>query len=263
MTLTHVIRPVIINTYNNEAAAVHNIILIRELYSFHWKICQYKTSTYFHWSKIYIKPAKIRLLCAMVMCKLCIYTQVNFLVRPRWTSQFCRTKWLRVINIQWWCLNKEGIWDASIQGSFITGHSVGGGAPFTPMKAAQWCFEAKKLDFLAMKIPGLLTEPANFQFSDQPTLMALKQLNRATLLDFHNIIGLNGSNYDSEKSHFALWCWKKMYPSYYSSSFTVVLLFSITTVPSALKRDGYRNDSNKNDRRAALPVGMFSRFVII
>ena len=32
----------------------------------------------------------------------------------------------------------------SIQGCFITGHIVGGGAPFIPMKAAQWCFEAKK-----------------------------------------------------------------------------------------------------------------------
>ena len=29
------------------------------------------------------------------------------------------------------------------QGLYITGHSVGGGAPFIPKKAAQWCFEAK------------------------------------------------------------------------------------------------------------------------
>lgn len=32
-------------------------------------------------------------------------------------------------NIQCWRVNKEGIWDASIQGSFITGHSVGSGTP--------------------------------------------------------------------------------------------------------------------------------------
>ena len=25
-----------------------------------------------------------------------------------------------------------------------TGHPVGGGTPFIPMKAARWCFEAKK-----------------------------------------------------------------------------------------------------------------------
>ena len=34
---------------------------------------------------------------------------------------------------------------------FITGHSVGVGALFIPMKAAQWYFEAKNFDFLAMK----------------------------------------------------------------------------------------------------------------
>ena len=34
--------------------------------------------------------------------------------------------------------------DSSIQGRFITGHSVGGGAPFIIMKAAQRCFEAIK-----------------------------------------------------------------------------------------------------------------------
>ena len=52
-----------------------------------------------------------------------------------------------------------------IQG-YITGHRVGGGAPFIPNKAAQWCFEAKKLNFPGMKIPGLPNTPANFWFSD-------------------------------------------------------------------------------------------------
>ena len=32
----------------------------------------------------------------------------------------------------------------SIQGLFISGHSVGGEALFIPLKAARWCFEAKK-----------------------------------------------------------------------------------------------------------------------
>lgn len=31
----------------------------------------------------------------------------------------------------------------SIQGRCITGHGVGSGAPFIPMEADQWCFEAK------------------------------------------------------------------------------------------------------------------------
>lgn len=33
--------------------------------------------------------------------------------------------------------------------------SVGGGAPFIPLKAAQWCFKAKKLDFLGINILGI------------------------------------------------------------------------------------------------------------
>ena len=31
-----------------------------------------------------------------------------------------------------------------LQERFVTGHSLGGRAPLTPMEAAQWCFEAKK-----------------------------------------------------------------------------------------------------------------------
>ena len=42
-------------------------------------------------------------------------------------------------------MNKEGIWDAVCQGHFDTGHSVRGRAPFIPMKAAQWRFEARKI----------------------------------------------------------------------------------------------------------------------
>ena len=40
-------------------------------------------------------------------------------------------------------------------------HSVGGRAPFIPVKAAQWCFEAKKIDFYEKlwkyldRLPGL------------------------------------------------------------------------------------------------------------
>lgn len=37
------------------------------------------------------------------------------------------------------------------KGHFTTGHSVGGGAPVIPLKAAQWSFETKKLDVWAMK----------------------------------------------------------------------------------------------------------------
>ena len=73
-------------------------------------------------------------------------------------------KWWRVINIQWWCANKEVIMDAVYSGCFTTRHSVGGGAKFIAMTAARWCFE-DKLDFPAVKIPGSLTEPAHSWFS--------------------------------------------------------------------------------------------------
>lgn len=33
----------------------------------------------------------------------------------------------------------------SIQGRLTTGHSARGRAPFIPVNAAQWCFEAKSL----------------------------------------------------------------------------------------------------------------------
>lgn len=36
-----------------------------------------------------LKPAKILLLCAMGICKLCIYTQVNGLC-SRWAMGFCQ-----------------------------------------------------------------------------------------------------------------------------------------------------------------------------
>lgn len=42
---------------------------------------------------------------------------------------------MTVINIRWWCVNKEEIWDASIQEPLITRHIIGGGGPFIPMKA--------------------------------------------------------------------------------------------------------------------------------
>lgn len=40
-----------------------------------------------------------------------------------------------MINIRWWCVNQEEIWDASIQEPLITGHFIGGGGSFIPMKA--------------------------------------------------------------------------------------------------------------------------------
>ena len=73
-----------------------------------------------------------------------------------------------------------GIWDASIQGYFITGHSVGGGALFIPLKAAQWCFEAKK---------AWLTSNENTWIT--------------SLTDFLNVIVPYGLISDSETNH--LW----------------------------------------------------------
>lgn len=53
----------------------------------------------------------------------------------------------------------------SIQQSFDTGHCDGGGAPFIPVQAAQRYFEAKKLDFLGIDIPGLQAETAHLLIS--------------------------------------------------------------------------------------------------
>lgn len=48
----------------------------------------------------------------------------------------------------------------SVEGGFTTGRSVEGGALFQP--CAQQCFEAKKRNFLGIKISESLTELAYF-----------------------------------------------------------------------------------------------------
>ena len=57
---------------------------------------------------------------------------------------------------------------SSIQGGFIPGPRIGGGATFNPMKA-----EKKNLDFPAVKTPGSPTEIANFRFSAQLAWMGI------------------------------------------------------------------------------------------
>lgn len=57
----------------------------------------------------------------------------------------------------------------SIKGRLTTGHSARGGAPLIPMNAAQWCFEAKKLDFLVLNIPESPIKLSIFCFSTQLT----------------------------------------------------------------------------------------------
>lgn len=61
----------------------------------------------------------------------------------------------------------------SIQGCFIIGHGVGGGAPFIPMKAAQWCFVVGEVRHPECENTCTPTESANFLFSSDGDKMIL------------------------------------------------------------------------------------------
>ena len=102
------------------------------------------------------------------------------------------------------------IWKESIQGRFITGHSVEGGPVFIPMKAVQWCFEAKN--------------SMTSQLWKSPS----------TLL---NVIQPNNSNSDSDTSNFTgVVMINRMYSPFYrhcSHKGSSVVFSSVITVSGA------------------------------
>ena len=112
----------------------------------------------------------------------------------------------------------------SIEGRFITRHSVGGGARSFLLKLLSGSLKPWKFNFPAVKILGSPTEPANFWFSAQLPWIGIKYFNRAALLDYPTVFGPNGQHFDCEIS---LWFW-------YSKSFIHSFTAFFTTDPFSL-----------------------------
>ena len=99
-----------------------------------------------------------------------------------------------------------------------TGYSIGGGTLFIPMKVAQWCIEAKWLNFPGLKISGseaVLSHHWAHKASSLETLLLRLcvirvepatsgwcstngAFNRAALLHFPKVIRPDESNSDGE-----------------------------------------------------------------
>ena len=94
-------------------------------------------------------------------------------------------------------MNKEGIWDADDSKMFYYCTQCWKWSSAHSCESCSVVFlKPKKLNFLVMKIPGLLTKPAKVQFSVRLTPMRVKQFNHTALLDFPKVTGPNGSNFD-------------------------------------------------------------------
>ena len=171
----------------------------------------------FHWSKITLKPAKIWLFWAMGLFTWHLHPSQLTLQQTRvfyhlglaqlWSKHKTQVNTLNISEYAFSTsggLRREFVMQ-SVQGHFITGHCVAGGASLMPIKAAQWCFEAKKAWCSGWKnITGSVTKLANFQFSARLTWTRITWLN--LLPQLSNVIKPNGSNYDSETRLFTAGC---------------------------------------------------------
>ena len=89
-----------------------------------------------------LNPSRMKSSCATSVniiikeLKWCPFWFPSFLQCTQERAKFRPVKWWLWINIQWWHINMEELWDTVYWGHFITGDSVGGGAPFIPIKAA-------------------------------------------------------------------------------------------------------------------------------
>ena len=135
------------------------------------------------------------------MCKLCIYTWVKWLwsrhrflsgissKRKTQVNSLNSTAWMRwcIINIHWWHVNKEVIWDEVYKGCFNLDTVLVVESCSFLWKLLSGVLKPKKHNFPGMKIPASLTEPANVQFSTRLTWVRIKQLNPVAFLDFPNV----------------------------------------------------------------------------
>lgn len=118
-----------------------------------------------------------------------------------------------------------------------------------------------------MKIPGSPTKPANFQCSSWLAWFQIQLFDPAALLDFPNVIGQNGSNYDIKK-RFCGGCDAQKNLATVSLALPsqwvyCCLFFRLIRDVKRDISDVQRNASDKNHRRADLPAGSKNGFTNI